>query len=61
MLGPDGQPQSVALRLGVTDGSYTEVVSGDLPEGASVITGGGPRPPAAAPQPDAPPRRPRMF
>ena len=31
VLGEDGAPQPVALRLGVTDGSYTEVVAGDLP------------------------------
>jgi HlyD family secretion protein len=61
VLGSDGQPQEVALRLGITDGGFTEVVSGDLPEGAAVITGGGPRPPGAAPQPEAGPRRPRMF
>ena len=61
VLGPDGQPQGVALRVGVTDGSFTEVVSGDLPEGAVVITGGGPRPAGAAPQPEAARRPARMF
>lgn len=40
----DGQPEPVRVRIGITDGSYTEVVSGDLAEGAEVITdaaGGG--------------------
>ncbi|MDH4151618.1 MAG: efflux RND transporter periplasmic adaptor subunit [Betaproteobacteria bacterium] len=32
-------PKSVSLRLGITDGSYTEVLGGDLKEGDAVITG----------------------
>ena len=38
---PDGTrvPKSVSLRLGITDGSYTEVLGGDLKEGDVVITG----------------------
>ena len=38
-LGADGKPQEVRLRLGLTDGNATEMVSGDLAEGASVIVG----------------------
>lgn len=38
---PDGNraPKSVSLRLGITDGTYTEVLGGDLKEGDAVITG----------------------
>jgi HlyD family secretion protein len=38
---PDAQnrPKAVAVRLGMTDGTYTEVVSGDLQEGSQVIVG----------------------
>lgn len=31
--------QPVALRLGVTDGSFTEIISGDITEGQDVVTG----------------------
>ena len=39
---PDGDapiPKLVTLRLGLTDGSFTEVVSGDVEEGTEVIVG----------------------
>lgn len=36
----DGNPQAVTLRLGITDGNYTEVLRGDLAEGAALIVGG---------------------
>lgn len=39
----DGKPQQRPVRIGGTDGSYTEILSG-LKEGDQVITGGGPRP-----------------
>jgi HlyD family secretion protein len=39
VLGPDGEPGPVSLRLGITDGRTTEVVAGDLTERQSVITG----------------------
>ena len=49
----------------VTDGSYTEVLRGDLPEGAPLVVGGGPRAGAAtdanAPASGTRPRPPRMF
>ncbi|HEY4393850.1 MAG TPA: efflux RND transporter periplasmic adaptor subunit, partial [Polyangia bacterium] len=32
-----GQPQQVSLRIGLSDGSTTEVVEGDLHEGDQVI------------------------
>jgi HlyD family secretion protein len=37
--GPDGKPKGVNVRTGLTDGTYSELVSGDLPEGAQVIVG----------------------
>jgi HlyD family secretion protein len=65
VLGEDGAPKAVSIRVGVTDGSYTELLSGELGEGAAVIVGGGPRPQtAAAPAESAPgarPRGPRLF
>jgi HlyD family secretion protein len=50
VLGRDGQPRLIPLRLGITDGRMTEVLAGDLTEGQAVITG-----PAAASEsaPDA--------
>ncbi len=33
----NGRPRRVAIKTGLTDGNYTEVVSGDLSEGARVI------------------------
>lgn len=39
LLGGDGKPQAVALKLGLTDGSATEIISGDIKEGNEVITG----------------------
>jgi HlyD family secretion protein len=38
-LGPDGKPTAIALRLGLSDGSATEVLGGDLAEGQEVIVG----------------------
>ena len=39
VAGPDGAPRPVAVRLGIGDGSVTEVVDGDLAAGQEVITG----------------------
>lgn len=35
----NNQLKPVRVRLGVADSSYTELISGDLPEGAEVVTG----------------------
>jgi hypothetical protein len=35
----DGRLAPVRVRLGVTDGTNTELISGDLPEGAPLVTG----------------------
>ena len=37
--GEDAMPKAVSLRLGLTDGTSTELVSGDLKEGEEVILG----------------------
>ncbi len=39
MKGADGTPQAVQITTGDTNGSMTEVLSGDLKPGAEVITG----------------------
>src|ERR1041384_3587705 len=39
VLGADGKPQPRRIKIGLTDGSSTEVVEGDLKEGELVITG----------------------
>ncbi|HEY3064415.1 MAG TPA: efflux RND transporter periplasmic adaptor subunit [Methylomirabilota bacterium] len=38
-LGPDGKPQAVSVVLGLSDGSATEVLQGDLSEGQEIIAG----------------------
>ena len=62
VLDGDGRAKPVSLRLGVTDGSVTEVLGGELKEGDAVAVGGGPK--AQGPgQETLPvrPRGPRMF
>ncbi|MGQ3359042.1 MAG: efflux RND transporter periplasmic adaptor subunit [Phreatobacter sp.] len=49
VVGADGQPQAVALRLGITDGAVTEVISGELEPGRELIIGTGQGPGGAAP------------
>jgi len=39
VLGEDGKPKVVNLRVGITDGAATEIVRGDLKAGQSVIVG----------------------
>jgi len=43
VVGSDGKPQGVSLRVGITDGTYTEVLDGDLKEQQEVIIGSGTR------------------
>lgn len=38
-IGKDGKPAPVAVRLGVTDGSYTQLLAGNLKEGDLLVTG----------------------
>jgi HlyD family secretion protein len=37
VLGPDKKPQPHRIRLGITDGTATEVIEGDLKEGDTII------------------------
>ncbi|MCX7150915.1 MAG: efflux RND transporter periplasmic adaptor subunit [Rhodocyclales bacterium] len=39
IIGEDGSPKAIDVRLGLTDGSMTEIVSGDIKEGTEVIVG----------------------
>ncbi len=39
VLGRDGRPVAVPVRLGITDGTATEVVQGDLSAGQAVLVG----------------------
>ena len=39
IIGEDSSPKAVTVRLGLTDGSMTEIVSGDIREGSEVIVG----------------------
>lgn len=60
VLDAAGQPKAVAITTGPTDGAFTELLGGDLKEGAQLIIGGGPRGAATAPA-GAPMRGPRLF
>jgi HlyD family secretion protein len=63
-IGQDGSLQAVNVRLGPTDGTYTEIVRGDVQEGAAIIIGAQ-RADAAedanGSTPSRRPRPPRMF
>ncbi|MGH7268103.1 MAG: efflux RND transporter periplasmic adaptor subunit, partial [Candidatus Rokuibacteriota bacterium] len=37
--GPDGAPRAVPISIGASDGSYSEVLAGDLRPGQEVIVG----------------------
>jgi HlyD family secretion protein len=39
IVGDDANPKAVSVRLGLNDGSMTEIVSGDIKEGSEVIVG----------------------
>jgi HlyD family secretion protein len=56
--GEDGKAKAITVRLGLTDGSMTEISSGDLKEGDEVIVG---LQSAAAAKPAAGAPGPRMF
>jgi HlyD family secretion protein len=62
--GPDNNPQAVAVRLGVTDGNFTEILRGNVQEGAAIIIGGartGSAADANGSERNPRPRPPRMF
>jgi HlyD family secretion protein len=37
VLDPEGKPKAVTIRTGITDGSYTEVVGGDVKDGQELV------------------------
>jgi HlyD family secretion protein len=39
MLAADGKPAPVSVQVGITDGSFTEVLAGDLKEGQEILVG----------------------
>jgi len=39
IIGAEGKPQAVPVRLGLTDGSMTEITEGEIAAGAEVIAG----------------------
>jgi HlyD family secretion protein len=39
VLGLDGKPTAITLQLGISDGSATEMLSGELTEGQEILTG----------------------
>lgn len=48
--GADGRPKAVAVRLGIGDGAFTEMIGGELKPGQDLLIGGGPKAPAASAQ-----------
>src|SRR3989442_15952743 len=56
VLGADGKPAPITVNLGLSDGTSTEVLRGDVKEGQEVIVGSagaggrGPQPPPGAPR-----------
>ena len=43
VLGKDGKPAAVPVKTGVSDGTFTLVVEGDLKEGDTLIVGEAPK------------------
>ncbi len=60
-LDADGQPRELNVRLGLTDGSMTELIASDVQEGMEIVTGLAPAPGSAARPGNAPRGGPRMF
>jgi len=64
-LDANGEPRPIRIQIGVTDGSFTEIVGGKLRDGVAVIGGNAPR--AGAPsdvggtRTGTRPRAPRLF
>ncbi len=51
VVGPDGKPEAVQIFYGLTDGTSTEIVRGDLKEGQELIIGSNERSPSRGPTP----------
>lgn len=63
VLDGEGQPKAVAVRLGPSDGAFTQILpAAGIAEGTEVVTGGGPRNAEPTPTSRGPaPRGPRLF
>lgn len=61
VLDEAGQPKPVPVILGPTDGAFTELLGGEVKDGAQVVTGGGPRLTTAPEPPASRARGPRLF
>ncbi len=59
LLGSGGKPQEMTVRVGLTDGTMTEVIASELKEGMEVIVGTSMN--AGSDKSSAQPRVPRMF
>jgi HlyD family secretion protein len=59
VLGANGRPQAVSVRIGLADGTHSEVVGGELTEGSQVIIGM--RADSTARPPQQPKGGPRFF
>jgi HlyD family secretion protein len=63
ILDGDGQPKPVAVRLGPSDGAFTQIMpAAEIAENTQVVVGGGPRGAEPTPASRGPaPRGPRLF
>jgi HlyD family secretion protein len=39
IVGERGEPQAIPVRVGISDGTMTEIISGDVAEGQEIILG----------------------
>jgi HlyD family secretion protein len=63
VLDGQGQPKPIAIRLGPSDGAFTQILPvAGIAEGVEVVIGGGPRNAEPTPAGRGPaPRGPRLF
>jgi HlyD family secretion protein len=48
IVGPEGKPQAIAVRIGIGDGTYSELQGGEIKEGQKLIVGTAAAKPATA-------------
>jgi HlyD family secretion protein len=51
VLGPDGKPKAMPIFVGVTDGTYSQVLQGDLQPGQEIVIGQASAPPRSGAAP----------